>query len=169
MLTVSHPSCGMLGANRFKGRTQNFTSVFTVVKSTSTCSTSPGPNSPTFLVVRWIIWQNQGGSEGVSRAYSEQCAQIIVRLLLSTIVYGKLVYLQCFENNPSASTSAIGDTVGVDHRVECRTGAAPPSLPLAENIGTSTKRLSWTRPICALLCTPEYREAQLSCSVVVHG
>jgi hypothetical protein len=169
MLTVSHSSCGMTGANSFKGQTRNFTSVFIVVKSTSTWSVSPGPNSPTFLVLWWSIWQHQGSSGGLLRVYSKQCAQIIIRLFLSTIAFGKLVHLQCFENNPSASTCTIGHTVGVDHHVESCTGAVAPSLPLAENAGSSTQRLSWSRPICTLLCTPEYRAVQLSCSVVVHG
>lgn len=75
--------------------------------------------------------------------------------------------LQCFENNPSASTCAIGHAVGVNRLLECRTAAAAPSLLLAERAGSRPQQLPWSRPICALVCTPEYREVhflQCCCS-----
>jgi hypothetical protein len=54
-----------------EGPTQNLTSVCTLVKSTSTWSTSPGPNSPTSLGVWCSICQWQESTEYLSRVFSE--------------------------------------------------------------------------------------------------
>jgi hypothetical protein len=40
------------------------------------------------------IWQRQGSTNGLTGAFSEQCVQLIARLLLMTSAYKKLVHFQ---------------------------------------------------------------------------
>jgi hypothetical protein len=77
-----------------KGQIQNLTSVCTVVKPISTWSNSPGSNLPTPLGIWCNMCQQQESAEDLSCVFSEQCVQITVRLLLSTVTYRKLVHLQ---------------------------------------------------------------------------
>ena len=78
----------------FKGRTQNLTSVYIVVKLISTWSTSPGLNSPTFT---WHMVQGMataGKHRGfITSIFGTECVRIIVRSLLLTVTHGKLVHL----------------------------------------------------------------------------
>jgi hypothetical protein len=69
-----------------KGRTQKLTSVWTVVKLTSKRSTSPGPNSSTFMRHMVQCMAMAGKCRGFITSISrKECVKIIVRLLLSTI------------------------------------------------------------------------------------
>jgi hypothetical protein len=79
----------------FKGQTQSLTSVCTIVKSTSTWNTSPGPNSPTFTAHMVQHMVTEGKHRGfIMSIFRTVCVQIIVCSLLSTVAYGKLVHLQ---------------------------------------------------------------------------
>ena len=66
-------------------------------------------------------------------------------------------FCSVLRTTPSASICAIGHAVNVS-LLECCTGAAAPSLLLAEGAGSRAQWLPWSRPICALVCTPEYTE-----------
>lgn len=115
------------------------------------------PDYHTFAPVGHRLWET--GTFAVNR-YSTGQGQSVRTLQFDEDI------LQCFENNPFASTCAIGHAVGVNRLLECCTGAAP-SLLLAEGAGSRPQRLPWSRPICALVCTQEYREAhflQCCCS-----
>jgi hypothetical protein len=69
-----------------EGWTQNLTSVCSVVKLTSTWSTSPGPNSSTFMRHMVQCMAMAGKRRGFITSISrKECVKIIVCLLLSTI------------------------------------------------------------------------------------
>jgi hypothetical protein len=89
--TLSHTSCCTL--KELFGRTQNLTSVCTVVKSTS-CNASPGLNSLTFT---WHMVQHMATAgkhiRFIMSILRTEHVQIIVCSLLSTIACVKLVHL----------------------------------------------------------------------------
>jgi len=138
--TCVHVNCSRTLACRriicFIGRTQNLTSVCTVVKLISSRSTSPGPNSLTFTGVWCSVWQQQGTTEGLSWAFSEQNMSRHSYICFcrpspretgtfavnrQNTGQGWSVHmpqfddgLQHFENNPSKNPCTVGQTVNVN-------------------------------------------------------
>jgi len=115
------------------------------------------PDYRMFASVGHRLWES--GTSAVNRHSTGQ------GLSVRTLQFDDI--LQCFENNASTSTCAIGHTVSVNRLWECCTGAAAPSLLLAEGAGSRPQWLPWSRPICTLVCTSEYREVnflQCCCS-----
>jgi ureidoglycolate hydrolase len=94
MSTVIHTACGTRGES-VVSKDELRTLQLCVVKLTSTWSASPRPNS---LTSTWHMVQHiatAGKQRGfITSFFRTECVQIIVRLLLSTVTYGKQVHLQ---------------------------------------------------------------------------
>ena len=74
--------------------------------------------------------------------------------------------LQNFEKNLHGWSCSQYESLSC---VQHCTWAGAPTFPLVEGAGsTRPQRLPPSRPICSLVCAPEYREAQLSHNGVVH-
>jgi hypothetical protein len=118
------------------------------------------PDYHTFVSVDHRLWET--GTSAVNRHRTGQGRWVRTLQIDEDI-------LQCFETNAAPPPHSPCNPCTIGHAVgaKCCTGAAAPSLLLAEGVGSRPQQLPWLRPICALVCTPECTEAhflQCGCS-----